>query len=62
MPVREYASLCLTGTLAGGGSKRLGVDRALVPHCRRNEAVVKQAVAEGATRRRRAPVATARSD
>src|SRR2546428_9457844 len=27
MPIRESAPLCLTGTLAGGGSMRLGVDR-----------------------------------
>src|SRR5512134_627373 len=27
MRIRESAPLCLTGTLAGGGPKRLGVDR-----------------------------------
>src|SRR3989442_13156311 len=29
MPIREYPPLCLTGTLAGGGPTRLGVDRRL---------------------------------
>lgn len=45
MPVREYASLCLTGTLAGEGSKRLGVDRALAHILDLATVIVKRAVA-----------------